>query len=48
MLTRYIGVHRGGLNESHALIVFYNSLIDTAVFTVWEARKEGRRIVDID
>ncbi len=37
-----------GLNEPRALIVFYNPLIDTAVFTVWEARKEGRRIVDID
>lgn len=37
-----------GLNEGHALIVFYNPLIDTAVFTVWEARKDGRRIVDID
>ncbi len=37
-----------GLNEPRALIVFYNPWIDTAVFTVWEARKEGRRIVDID
>ena len=36
-----------GLNEARALIVFYNPLLDTAVFTVWEARKEGRRIVDI-
>jgi hypothetical protein len=37
-----------GLDQPRALIVFYNPLIDTAVFTVWEARKEGRRIVDID
>jgi len=37
-----------GLNEPRALIVFYNPLLDTAVFTVWEARKEGRRIVDVD
>lgn len=37
-----------GLSGPRALIVFYNPLIDTAVFTVWEARKEGHRIVDIE
>ncbi len=37
-----------GLNEPRALIVYYNPLLDTAVFTTWEARKEGRRIVDIE
>jgi hypothetical protein len=37
-----------GLNQSRALIVFYNPWIDTAVFTLWEARKDGRRIVDVD
>ncbi len=37
-----------GLNAPRALIVFYNPWIDTAVFTVWEARREGRRIVDVD
>jgi hypothetical protein len=37
-----------GLNEPRALIVFYNPWIDTAVFTVWETQRNGRRIVDID
>lgn len=37
-----------GLSEPRALIVFYNPLLDTAVFTIWESRKEGRRIVDIE
>lgn len=37
-----------GLNEPRALIVFYNPWIDTAVFTVWETQRGGRRIVDID
>ena len=37
-----------GLNEPRALIVFYNPWLDTAVFTVWEAGRDGRDIVDID
>lgn len=37
-----------GLNEPRALIVFYNPWLDTAVFTVWEASRAGRRIVDVD
>jgi len=37
-----------GLNERRALIVFYNPWVDSAVFTVWEQQREGRRIVDID
>ena len=36
-----------GLDQPRALVVFYNPWVDTAVFTVWEARKDGRRIVDI-
>lgn len=37
-----------GLDQPRTLVVFYNPWVDTALFTVWEARKEGRRIVDVD
>jgi hypothetical protein len=37
-----------GLDQSRALVVFYNPFVDTAVFTVWESGKDGRRIVDAD
>jgi hypothetical protein len=37
-----------GLEQPRTLVVFYNPFVDTAVFTVWEARQEGRRIVDVD
>ncbi len=37
-----------GLDQPRMLVVFYNPWVDTAVFTVWEARKEGRRIVDVE
>lgn len=37
-----------GLDQPRMLVTFYNPWVDAAVFTVWEARKEGRRLVDID
>lgn len=37
-----------GLDQPRMLVVFYNPFVDIAVFTVWESRSEGRRIVDVD
>ncbi|MHB1102053.1 MAG: hypothetical protein ACYC0C_04570 [Devosia sp.] len=37
-----------GLNQPRMLVVFYNPWVDTALFTVWEARPEGRRIVEAE
>ena len=36
-----------GLDQQRMLVTFYNPWVDTVVFTLWEARKEGRRLVDI-
>ncbi len=37
-----------GLNAPRTLAVFYNPWVDTALFTVWETRREGRRIVEAE
>ena len=37
-----------GLDQQRMLVTFYNPWVDSAVVTLWEARKEGRRIVDMD
>jgi hypothetical protein len=37
-----------GLDNPQALVVFYNPWVDTALFTVWEAQSEGRRIVEAE
>jgi len=37
-----------GLNAPRTLVVFYNPWVDTALFTVWEAQRAGRRIVEAE
>lgn len=37
-----------GLNQPRTLVVFYNPWVDTAVFTLWQARSDRWRIIDID
>ncbi|MDO8360046.1 MAG: hypothetical protein Q7T08_08395 [Devosia sp.] len=39
---------RAGLDKPQALVVFYNPWVDTALFTIWEAQSEGRRIVEAE
>lgn len=37
-----------GLNAKRTLVTFYNPWVDTALFTVWEAQRSGRRIVEAE
>lgn len=37
-----------GLNAPRTLVVFYNPWVDTALFTVWQTGRDGRRIVEAE
>lgn len=37
-----------GLDQPKALVVFYNPWVDTALFTVWQAQPEGRRVIEAE
>lgn len=37
-----------GLDQPRTMVVFYNPWVDIAVLTLWEQRKEGRRIIDVE